>query len=166
MVPSLTTMPEAVPGWKYEAWIMFTKSSGRAPLSLGRFSSPEGPDDDSSHCDPFYDRHFDIPGEDFFQNVPVTGSLRLVNDPTVDKLYVTVEPDPDFDRAHPFLQLIMFSQYVPKPIQFYQRSGTGFSQRPAQIVFPMVVRDIGYVINEGHRWPEMHLDFERELIIK
>ena len=165
LAPLLTTMPMAIPGWKYQTWIIFSKSSGLAPLSLGRFSDPKGPDDDSSHClIPTYDRHFSIPGEDFFQNVPEFGSLHLVkNQPVVEKLYITVEPDPDFDPDHPFLQLIIFSDRLPPANVFFS---PGSAYHSARYTYPLVLRDVGYDLNEGHRWPEMHLDFERELIVK
>ncbi len=165
--PSLETLPNAVDGWSYEAWITFTEDSPlQDPLSLGRFKTAESADDDSSYCiKSQYDRNFTVPGEDFFQNVPVFGELDVVNNEYVDNLYVTVEPDPDFDEDSPFWQLIIFSAPVPDPRDFYPATGTGsLSDTPAQYQFLMVVRDIGYELNMGYRWPTMHIDFEREML--
>jgi hypothetical protein len=167
--PSLTTMPKAIAGWNYQAWVIFRDSTQYPPLSLGRFTKPDGPDDDSSHCGPRFDRHFSVPGapgEDFFRNVPGFGELHVVDNPQVWKLYITVEPDPDFAPARPYLQLIMFSAYIPDPDVFYD-PGT---MRPVGGVwgtrnFPFVFRDLGAVLNEGHYWPHMHVDFERDLVV-
>jgi hypothetical protein len=163
VTPSLTTMPDAVDGWKYQAWITFTENSPRKdPLSLGRFSSPSGPDDDTSYSiKSGYDRHFNIPGEDFFQNVPEFGRLDIVESPYTYKLFITVEPDPDFDEDEPFLQLIMFSAYIPKPELFYN----AITDLPVTLQWPLVLRDIGYDLNEGHRWPTMHIELERDLVV-
>ncbi len=161
---SLTTMPDAVDGWKYEAWLTFTEDSPyKKPLSLGKFSSPDGPDDDTSYSYlSGYDRHFNIPGEDFFHSVPFFGRLDVIESPYVDRLFITVEPDPDFDEDEPFWQLIMFSNYLPKMNVFY----SSISGEPITLQWPFVVRDIGYELNDGHRWPLMHIDFERELILE
>jgi len=179
VTPSLETMPPAVDGWKYEAWIMFTEDSHFKPLSLGRFSDPAAPDDDSSHCNPprppgadpdidtsGYDWNFNIPGEDFFNKMEKWGGpLSVVDNPYTEKLFITVEPDPDFDPDNPYKQLIMFSAYLPTRAMFYQVAGVDTTQRPYTRQFPLIVRDIGYEINEGHRWPEMHIDLEREMIV-
>lgn len=164
VTPSLTTMPNAADGWEYEAWITFTDDSPyKKPLSLGRFARPDGPDDDTSYSIVSnYDRHFSIPGEDFFQNVPFFGRLDVVESPYTHKLFITVEPVPDFDEDEPFWQLIIFSTYIPKSNLFY----SPISGNPVTLQWPLILRDIGYDLNEGHRWPLMHIDFERDLILE
>jgi len=163
ITPSLTSMPVAADGWEYEVWITFTDDSPyKDPLSLGRFADPEGPDDDTSYTIiSGYDRHFSIPGEDLFQNVPYFGRLDIVASPYPYKIFITVEPEPDFDQDEPFWQLIIFSAYIPKHDQFYDP----LSGLPNSLRWPLVLRDIGYELNEGHRWPTMHIELERELVI-
>lgn len=164
VTPSLTTMPDAVDGWKYQTWITFTDDSPyKKPLSLGKFSRPNAADDDTSYSiKSGYDRHFNIPGEDFFQNVPFFGRLDIVESPYTYKLFITVEPDPDFDEDEPFWQLIMFSTYIPKPGLFYDP----ITDEPVTLRWPLVVRDIGYDLNDGHRWPTMHIKMERDLVVE
>jgi len=172
MTPSLETMPPAVEGWEYEAWVIFKDGSDIEPLSMGRFTQPDAMDDNCKHCiEGGYDSNFTVPGEDFFVNVPEFGSLDVVRNPFVDKLFITVEPEPDFDPDEPYKQLIMFSARIPDRTLFFEYiygEDTIETQRPRLGIrqFELVVRDLGFDINEGHRWPEMHIDFEKEMVIE
>ncbi len=171
LAPSLETMPDAKPGWEYEAWVIFDEGSGYEPLSMGRFTRPRDSSDDRRA---YYDsstseRYFTVPGEDFFKNVPNFGSLDVINNPYTDKIYITVEPEPDFDPDHPFLQLIMFSGPIPPPGKFFEPASTSdpdvLSQRANHLDWPLVLRDIGYDLNDGHFWPTMHIELEREMVV-
>jgi len=173
MTPSLETMPPSVDGWEYEAWIIFKEGSGLNPLSMGRFTRPDAMDDNCKYCRVNgYDSNFTIPGEDFFEGVPEFGSLDVVRNELVDKLFVTVEPEPDFDPDNPYKQLIMFSARIPKYKVFFEFTIAGddttYTDQPRLGIrqFELVVRDLGFEINEGHRWPELHIDLEKEMVIE
>lgn len=150
-------------GWEYEAWLVFTKESGIAPMSLGRFKSPNARDSK----DPYtiagtYDRNFHFPGEDFLVNLSqhdpsLTGPLNVVNDLKPEKLWITIEPDDDFgfDPApdDPNTQLIYLSAFLPNDLD---------TNTARAAYFPMIYRDINpgpSSLNEGNFFPTVKVEF-------
>jgi hypothetical protein len=149
-------------GYEYEAWLIFTDASGIPPMSLGRFKSPTDIDAGNPYTftDSRYDRNFQVPGEDFLQNLSshhpsLSSPLNVIDDPRVEKLWITIEPDDDFgfDWApdEPNTQLIYLSAYIPKSLDSTQSAS-----------IPLVHRDQNpgpSGLNEGNFFPTVTVQF-------
>lgn len=96
--PGLYNIPVLNEGWKYEGWVVF---NGTIPLSTGKFTSYQGPDESSYYSGTFPGN--DYPGEDFLENLPA-GVSGYVPGSTV---MITIEPDLISD---------LDSQFFIKPI--------------------------------------------------
>lgn len=87
-------LPELPEAWVYEAWVELDG----VQISTGRFSDPDGPDDDASHSGPEHAPPF--PGEDLLENPP--SKLDFPTDLEGARAFITVEPN-EADAAAPFL---------------------------------------------------------------
>lgn len=152
-------------GWEYQAWLVFTAESGIPPLSLGRFKSANNFDTENpfTFTDSRYDRNFHYPGEDLLQNLAshhpsLTGPLDVIYDPRVEKIWITVEPDHDYNGLNldwapdePNTQFIYLSGYLPNSIDTVQATR-----------FPLVYRDLNPSptgLNNGNAFPRMTVEF-------
>jgi len=161
-------------GWEYEAWLVFDKSTGIKPMSLGRFEGPYGFDSGNPYTlgGSRFDSNFAFPGEDFLQNLEqhdpqLIAPLNVITDSRVKKLWITMEPrqDPahgyvDWAPDEPFTQMIFCSSWFPNAQQFVSdRTGT-----PPEATRPMSTLDRNpgpESLNEGHFWPTMVVFFNQ-----
>ncbi len=92
------SLPALNAGWKYEGWVV----SEGVPVSTGTFVAGDRADDNVGAADGFSETASNgpqLPGEDFFRNVPSGVTFPLdVREKTV---VISVEPDPD-NSAAPF----------------------------------------------------------------
>ncbi len=94
------TLPTLEAGWKYEGWVVV---DGVGPLTTGTFTSFDTLDDNAGAITSFGGTENvgpPIPGEDFFNNVPVGFSFPL--DLRGRTVVISVEPSPD-NSPNPFL---------------------------------------------------------------
>ncbi len=94
------TLPTLEAGWKYEGWVVV---DGVGPLTTGTFTSFDTLDDNAGAVTSFGGTENvgpPIPGEDFFNNVPVGFSFPL--DLRGRTVVISVEPSPD-NSPNPFL---------------------------------------------------------------
>ncbi len=95
VVPGLN-LPDLENGWKYEGWIVFNE----IPVTTGKFTSVNSSDEASSYGGTSISRPF--PGEDFLSNAPNPLIFPLDGDVQEKTVFISVEPDPDFDTLSPF----------------------------------------------------------------
>ena len=94
------TLPTLEAGWKYEGWVVV---DGVGPLTTGTFTSFDTLDDNAGAVTSFGGTENvgpPIPGEDFFNNVPVGFTFPL--DLRGRTIVISVEPSPD-NSPNPFL---------------------------------------------------------------
>ncbi len=94
------TLPTLEAGWKYEGWVVV---DGVGPLTTGTFTSFDTLDDNAGAVTSFGGTENvgpPIPGEDFFNNVPVGFTFPL--DLRGRTVVISVEPSPD-NSPNPFL---------------------------------------------------------------
>lgn len=90
------TLPALKQGWKYEGWVIIKDK----PVSTGTFSTVSGVDDSSPYSGNQMSPAF--PGEDFLSNAPTPLSFPEDGDVREKDVVISVEPDPDYDKATPF----------------------------------------------------------------
>ncbi len=98
---NLPTLPT---GWMYEGWVEVRNSSNQLiNLSTGRFQGVTGEDmEDAFSANNFPAPQF--PGEDFVSpNILALAGLNSSPDLKSKKIFITVEPEPDFDYTAPFV---------------------------------------------------------------
>lgn len=97
-------LPNLPSGWRYEGWAVVKNASNQdVMLSTGRFDSPSGSDESAAYTTqintipPF-------PGEDF-TNMTILSQIGFNTPPDLrlKEIFVSVEPEPDFDYAKPFV---------------------------------------------------------------
>ncbi|MEW5701376.1 MAG: hypothetical protein AB1792_04015 [Candidatus Zixiibacteriota bacterium] len=159
--------------WEYEAWLVFDKSTGIKPLSMGRFANPNDYDSDNRYCyTAGYDSNFAFPGEDFLRNLSqhdpqLTDSINVITDPRVKKLWITIEPrhDPangyvDWAPDEPFMQMIAMSAWFPNSAQFVP-DNNGVLPDATRPMSPLDRNPGPESLNEGHYWPTARVTFNR-----
>ena len=98
---NLPNLPE---GWRYEGWVSVPNASNQmVNLSTGRFTSPNGVDETSAYSSNLNDEP-NFPGEDFV-NMSILSQIGFNAPPDLrlKKIFISVEPEPDFDYANPFV---------------------------------------------------------------
>lgn len=146
--------------WEYETWLVFSKSSGIKPLSMGRFRSPTRPDTSNRYTftDSRFDRNFQYPGEDFLQNLPDTlhptlhAPLNVIDDRDAEKIWITIEPLEQLDWApdEPNTQMIYYSGWIPHTQLTTEDS-------PERVLVPRDPNSGPESLTEGHRFPTMRV---------
>ncbi|WP_346882920.1 anti-sigma factor [uncultured Algibacter sp.] len=101
LAPSLN-LPVLSEGWKYEGWVVLNDKS----VSTGTFTMIDASDDAALYSDtavapPNY------PGEDFLSSAP-RGLIFPADGEVVKKqVFITIEPNPDYDQATPFSLMLL-----------------------------------------------------------
>ncbi|MEH6656575.1 anti-sigma factor [Leeuwenhoekiella marinoflava] len=97
-------LPVLPDGWRYEGWVTVPNASNQmVNLSTGRFSSPSGRDESAAYSSQINTAP-PFPGEDFI-NMTILSQIGFNAAPnlTLKKIFISVEPEPDFDYANPFV---------------------------------------------------------------
>ncbi|WP_442845482.1 anti-sigma factor [Leeuwenhoekiella sp. H156] len=98
---SLPTLPS---GWVYEGWVEVDNASNQTKLlSTGRFARSSGEDMFGGYSSTLNDPP-QFPGEDFVE-LTFLSQIGFNSAPnlTFTKIFISVEPEPDFDRTAPFV---------------------------------------------------------------
>ncbi len=98
---NLPTLPQ---GWRYEGWVTVPNTSNQMiNLSTGRFTSPNGVDETSAYSSNL-NTEPPFPGEDFV-NMSILSQIGFNSSPDLrlKQIFISVEPEPDFDYAKPFV---------------------------------------------------------------
>ena len=123
IVPGLN-LPSLKQGWRYQAWVRL--GSSNQPVTTGKFDSPSGEDASSPYSG--NGEAPDFPGEDFDNTAPQGLTFPEDGDIRGKEVFITVEPEPDFDQSSPFGMQILSGnagQDLSPSINMMSRSFTG-----------------------------------------